>query len=80
VITLVFEGRTDAPDAVPLARNQAPAELRDASVAGFRAGMAVAAALAFAGAAVGAFWISNRAALGEAPPAVSEQAAAPAET
>ena len=80
VITLVFEGRTDAPDAVPLARDQTVQELRDASVAGFRAGMAVAAALAFAGAAVGAFWISNRAARGEAPPAVTEQAPAPAET
>jgi EmrB/QacA subfamily drug resistance transporter len=80
VITLVFEARTDAPDAVPLARDQAAPELRDASVAGFRAGMAVAAALAFAGAAVGAFGISNRAALGEAQPTVSEQAAAPAET
>ena len=80
VITLVFEGRTDAPNAVPLATDQVAPELRDASVAGFRAGMALAAALAFAGAAVGAFGISNRAALGEAPPAVSEQAAAPAET
>ena len=80
VITLVFEGRTDAPDAVPLARDQTVQELRDASVAGFRAGMAVAAALAFAGAAVGAFGISNRAARGEAPPAVTEQAPAPAET
>jgi EmrB/QacA subfamily drug resistance transporter len=80
VITLVFEGRTDAPDAVPLGRDQTVQELRDASVAGFRAGMAVAAALAFAGAAVGAFGISNRAARGEAPPAVSEQAPAPAET
>ena len=80
VITLVFEARTDAPDAVPLARDQTVQELRDASVAGFRAGMAVAAALAFAGAAVGAFGISNRAARGEAPPAVTEQAPAPAET
>jgi EmrB/QacA subfamily drug resistance transporter len=80
VITLVFGARTDAPDAVPLARDQTVQELRDASVAGFRAGMAVAAALAFAGAAVGAFGISNRAARGEAPPDVTEQAPAPAET
>ncbi len=57
--------------------NQTASELREASVDGFRAGMAVAAALAFAGAAVGAFGISNREARGEKPP-VSEQAPAPA--
>jgi EmrB/QacA subfamily drug resistance transporter len=60
VISLVFHARVDAPDAVPLARGQTAPELRDASVAGFRAGMLVAAALAFAGAAVGAVGISNR--------------------
>jgi EmrB/QacA subfamily drug resistance transporter len=80
VISLVFEARTDDADAVPLARDQAPQELRDASVAGFRAGMALAAALTFAGAAVGAAGISNRE-IGRAPPEpVSEQAPAPAET
>jgi EmrB/QacA subfamily drug resistance transporter len=78
VITLVFEGRVDAEGAVPLALNQVGPDLRDASVAGFRAGMVVAAALAFAGAAVGAFGISNREARGEAPPPVTEQAPAPA--
>jgi EmrB/QacA subfamily drug resistance transporter len=77
VIALVFEGRTDAADAVPLARNQTATELRDASVAAFRAGMALAAALTFAGAAVGAFWISNREARGEEAP-VTEPGQAPA--
>ena len=65
VIGLVFDANTDAPDAVPLAVDQTAPELRLASVDGFRAGMAVAAALAFAGAAVGAFGISNREARGE---------------
>ena len=40
----------------------------------------LAAAFAFAGAAVGAVGISNREARGELAPDVSEQAAAPAET
>lgn len=78
VITLVFEANTDVVGAVPMAINQTAPELRDASVDAFRAGMAVAAALAFAGAAVGAFGISNREARGEAPPPVTEQATAPA--
>jgi uncharacterized membrane protein YedE/YeeE len=79
VIALVFEARTDAPDAVPLSRTQTAPELRDASVAGFRAGMALAAALTFAGAAVGAFGISNREARGETEPATEPgQAPAPA--
>ena len=51
VITLVFESRTDDADAVPLARDPGSQELYDASVDAFRAGMALAAALAFAGAA-----------------------------
>jgi hypothetical protein len=78
VISLVFEARTDAGAAVPLALDQTAPELREASVAGFRAGMILAAALAFAGAAVGAAGISNREARGEAQPPVSEQAPAPA--
>jgi hypothetical protein len=65
-------------DAVPLARDPETQELYDASVAAFRAGMVLAAALAFAGAAVGALGISNREARGEEAPAVSEQAPAPA--
>ena len=80
IISLVFEGRTDVADAVPLAKDQTLPELRDASIAGFRAGMVLAAAFAFAGAAVGAVGISNREARGEPAPDVSEQAAAPAET
>ena len=50
VIALVFDANTDAPDAVPLAVDQTAPDLRLASVDGFRAGMVVAAALAFAGA------------------------------
>jgi MFS family permease len=78
VITLVFEAGVDVEGAVPLAMGQTAPELREASVDAFRAGMAVAAALAFAGAAVGAVGISNREARGEAAPAVSEQSPAPA--
>ena len=78
VITLVFESRTDDADAVPLARDPGSQELYDASVDAFRAGMLLAAALTFAGAAVGGIGISNREARGEEEPAVSEQAPAPA--
>jgi len=78
VITLVFEARTDAEGAVPLAKDQQGAELREASIDAFRAGMTLAAALAFAGAAVGAVGISNREARGEPRQPVSEQAPAPA--
>ena len=81
VISLVFDARTDAPSAVPLAKNQTAPELREASIDGFRAGMLLAAALTFAGAAVGAIGISNREARGtEPPPVVSEPAPAPAES
>jgi MFS family permease len=78
VIALVFDARTDGSDAVPLAAGQTAPELRAASVDGFRAGMAVAAALALAGAAVGAFGISNREARAEEPATEPEQAPAPA--
>ena len=80
VITLVFESRTDDADAVPLGRDPPTAQVHDASVDAFRAGMTLAAALAFAGAAVGAIWISNREPGGSAEPEVSEQAPAPAES
>ena len=81
VISLVFDARTDASSAVPLAKNQTSPELREASIDGFRAGMLLAAALTFAGAAVGAIGISNREARGtEPPPVVSEPAPAPAES
>ena len=71
----LWQLNTDVQGAVPLAMDQAAPELRQASIDGFRAGMVVAAALAFAGAAVGAFGISNREARGEA---VSEPEQAPA--
>jgi MFS family permease len=77
VISVVFHARVDAPNAVPLEKGQEAPELRDASRDGFRAGMLLAAGLAFAGAAVAALGISDREARGEEPP-VSEQAAAPA--
>jgi EmrB/QacA subfamily drug resistance transporter len=77
VISLVFHGQVDNADAVPLAKEQRASQLRDASRDGFRAGMLLAAGLAFAGAAIAAVGISNREARGDEP-AVSEQAAAPA--
>ena len=78
VISLVFDARTEQADAVPLAKGQEASELRDASIAGFRAGMVLAAALTFAGAAVAAVGISDREATGPVEPEVSEQAPAPA--
>jgi len=79
VIALVFDARTDTKDAVPLAKDQKSAELRDASIDGFRVGMLVVAGLSFAGAAVGALGISNRDAQ-SLPDKVSEQAPVPAES
>lgn len=76
VISLVFHAQVDAEGAVPLEKDQRGAELRDASVDGFRAGMLLAAGLAFAGAAVAGAGISNR----EAAASVSEQAPARAES
>jgi EmrB/QacA subfamily drug resistance transporter len=73
VISLVFHGRVEAEGAVPLATDQEATALRDASRDGFRAGMVLAAALAFAGAAVAAAGITNRKEAG-----VSERAPAPA--
>jgi EmrB/QacA subfamily drug resistance transporter len=75
VISLVFHSRVDAENAVPLATSQTGDALRDASIAGFRAGMVLAAALAFAGALVAAVGISNSDAV---PKDVSAQAPAPA--
>ena len=76
VIALVFQAQTDVADAVPLGKDQQSAELRDASTDAFRVGMLFVAGLAFAGAAVGALWISNSDA--RAPEEVSAQAPAPA--
>jgi MFS family permease len=59
VISLVFESNGGTESAVPLAVGQTDAALRDASVSAFRAGMAVAVGLAFAGAVLGAVGISN---------------------
>ncbi len=75
-IALVFDASGGSADAVPLATGQSDPELRDASIDGFRVGMALVAAFAFAGAAVAAFRISDREAKGEST--VGE--AAPAET
>jgi EmrB/QacA subfamily drug resistance transporter len=75
VISLVFHAQVAREDAVPLAKDQRGAELRDASRDGFRAGMLLAAGLAFLGAAVAATGISDREARGEE---VSEPAPAPA--
>jgi EmrB/QacA subfamily drug resistance transporter len=60
VIALVFESHVGQTGAVPLETDQTDPELREASIDGFRAGMLVVAGLAFAGAAVGAFGISNQ--------------------
>jgi EmrB/QacA subfamily drug resistance transporter len=68
-ISLVFSARADEGDAVPLARGQERAELRAASVDGFRAGMGIAAALALAAAAVGAVGIRNERAPAPGPSA-----------
>jgi EmrB/QacA subfamily drug resistance transporter len=67
VIALVFHAQVSDDNAVPLAKNQRGAELREASTDAFRAGMLLAAGLAFAGAAVAAVGISNREARGEEP-------------
>jgi EmrB/QacA subfamily drug resistance transporter len=77
VISLVFNSQVNAKGAVPLAKDQRGAELRDGSRDGFRAGMLVVAGLAFAGAAVAALGISNREAR-EGYKEVSAQAPAPA--
>jgi EmrB/QacA subfamily drug resistance transporter len=78
VITLVFTSQVAAPDAVPLARDQTDPDLRAGSIDAFRAGMLLAAGLAIAGAIVAWLGISNAEARGEL--AVSEPAAAPAES
>jgi EmrB/QacA subfamily drug resistance transporter len=59
VVALVFGAGVSDSAAVPLAADQTDPELRAASIDAFRAAMLGAAALAFAGAAVGALWISN---------------------
>jgi EmrB/QacA subfamily drug resistance transporter len=75
VVSLVFHSQVAADSAVPLARDQVDQALRDASIDGFRAGMLLAAGLAFLGAAVAAIGIVDR-----EKAALSEQAPAPAES
>lgn len=77
VISLVFHAQVEGEGAVPLARDQEAPILREASIDGFRAGMLLAAGLAFLGAGVAAAGISNREARGEEP-SLSERATAPA--
>ena len=60
VVTVVFEANGGSSADVPLAKDQAGTALGSASIDAWRAGMAVVAALAFAGAAVSAIFISNR--------------------
>jgi EmrB/QacA subfamily drug resistance transporter len=79
VISLVFDAQVGEAGGVPLAKDQERPALRDASVDGFRAGMLLAAGLAFAGAAVAAVGISNREARAAEVP-VSEPAPVPART
>lgn len=59
VVSIVFQRRVVDPAAVPLAADQDDPDVRSASVDAFRAGMILAAALAVAGAAVAARWVSN---------------------
>lgn len=73
VVSVVYNSRVDV--GTPLAKNQVDQALRDASIAGFRFAMLIAAGLAFAGAIIGALGIVNQE---EAPAAVSEQEPAPA--
>jgi EmrB/QacA subfamily drug resistance transporter len=73
VIAIVFESQVGPADAVPLAKDQRGEALREASLDAFRAGMVLAAVLAFAGALVAALGISN------AEARASEPGPAPAE-
>lgn len=59
VISVVFTAVAGDGAGMPLAAGEADATAREASIDAFRVGMLVAAGLAFAGAAVGAFWVSN---------------------
>jgi EmrB/QacA subfamily drug resistance transporter len=75
VVTIVFQSNGGTSSGTPLAKNQTDAALHAASIDAWRAAMAVVAALAFAGAAVGAIFVSNREARGEEE--VEEEAATP---
>jgi EmrB/QacA subfamily drug resistance transporter len=65
VVTVVFQSNGGGSSDTPLAKDQTSEVLHAASIDAWRAAMAVIAALAFAGAAVGGIFISNREARGE---------------
>jgi MFS family permease len=60
VIAQVFTARAGSGHPKPLTGTDPVGVERTASIAGYRAGLAVAVLLCLAGAAIGAFWISNR--------------------
>jgi EmrB/QacA subfamily drug resistance transporter len=71
IVTVVYENNGGSSATTPLEKGQTADVLRDASIDAFRAGAVFIAALAFAGAAVSAIFISNREARGEAVPAAA---------
>ena len=75
VISRVFYSQVAADRPSRSRRTRSTRRCADASIDGFRAGMVVAAGLAFAGAAIAAVGIVDRE---DAPAEVSEQAPAPA--
>jgi EmrB/QacA subfamily drug resistance transporter len=83
IVSLVFERSGGDAGAVPLAPGETTAAHQSASIDAFRAGMIATAALAFAGAAVAARWVSNEeASAGETLPseAVAHAVAGPKST
>ena len=78
VVTLVFEASAGETSGAPLATGEDDPDARSASVDAFRAGMTLAALLAFLGAAVAALGISNAEAKADAAGDVSAPDSAPA--
>jgi EmrB/QacA subfamily drug resistance transporter len=74
VIAVVFDARTSARGAEAFSTMRTTPEVRAASVDGFRAGMLVAAGLAFGGALVGGLAVSNAEALRRRRPLSGEGA------
>ncbi len=74
VVSIAFERSAGASAGIALATGQEDPALRSASVHAFRIGMMVVAALAFAGAAVAARWVSNRDATAAEPVPVEDLA------
>jgi EmrB/QacA subfamily drug resistance transporter len=60
IVSVVFDRSAGGASGTPLAAGQHDPALRSASIDAFRAAMIAVAALAFAGAAVAALWVSNR--------------------